>query len=194
MPLWLESSEKYFKSKIEWENAKKELKDYEELNKTNLEIQFLKDDIQKNKNKKVELEKVNQIYQSYKVIMNEIESKENELKKNKSKLSEAEKTLGGINHDYRLLLKQIELEEQNKKRLEDLLQTAPTIYESIKICEIELIKGKEAFASSQKLLDCYQGDIKLFNEDKKRVSLTIESIRNNIFIDIESNEKYQSLV
>ena len=194
LPLWLESSEKYFKSKIEWENAKKELKDYEELNKTNLEIQFLKDDIQKNKNKKVELEKVNQIYPSYKVIMNEIESKENELKKNKSKLSEAEKTLGGINHEYRLLLKQIELEEQNKKRLEDLLQTAPTIYESIKICEIELIKGKEAFASSQKLLDCYQGDIKLFNEDKKRVSLTIESIRNNIFIDIESNEKYQSLV
>mgnify|MGYP003489530662 FL=1 len=37
LPLWLESSEKYFKSKIEWENAKKELKDYEELNKTNLE-------------------------------------------------------------------------------------------------------------------------------------------------------------
>lgn len=194
LPLWLESSEKYFKSKTEWENSKKELKDYEELNKTNSEIQFLKNDIYKHKNTKIELEKLNQIYPSYKVIMDEIESKKNELKKNKLKVSEAEKTLGEINHDYRILLKQIELEEQNKKRLEDLLQTVPSIYESIKICEMQLKKGKEALSSSQKLLDGYQGDIKLFNEEKKRVSLTIESIRNNIFIDIESDEKYQSNV
>lgn len=194
LPLWLEGSEKYFKSKTEWENAKIELKDYEELNKTNAEIQFLKNDIQKHKNKKVELEKLSQIYPNHKVVMSEIESKENELKKNQSKVSEAEKTLSELNRDYSLLLKQIELEEQNKKRLEYLLQTAPATYESIKICEMQLKKGKEALASSQKSLDGYQGDIKLFSDEKTRISLTIESIRNNIFIDIESDEKYKSNV
>ena len=194
LPLWLEGREKYFKSKTEWEKAKTELKDYEELNKSHSEIQFLKNDIQKHKNKKVELEKLNQIYPSYKEIMNEIESKENELKTNKQKVSEAEKNLGEIHREYSLLVKQIEFEEQNKKRLEDLLQTVPAIYESIKVCEFELIKGKEVLTSSQKLLDSYQGDIKLFSDEKKRISLTIESIRNNIFIDIESNEKYKTLV
>lgn len=194
LTLWLEGSEKYFKSKTEWENAKIELKDYEELNKINSEIQFLKKDIQKHKNKKVELEKLNQIYPSYKVIMNEIESKENELKTNKQKVGDGEKYLSEINHDYSLLVKQIEFEEQNKKRLEDLLQTAPTIYEIIKIGEIQLKNEKDAFASSQKLFNSYQGDIKLFNEEKKRVLFRIESINNNIFIDIESDEKYQSYV
>jgi exonuclease SbcC len=192
LPIWFENSEKYFRNKIEWENAKQELKDYEELNKINLQIEFLKDDVQKNKNKKIELEKLNQIYPNYKVINNEIESKENEFKKNKQKVSEAQRTSSEINHAYNLLLKEIELEEYSKKRLKDLLQTAPTIYESIRMCEVELQKRKEVLLSSKKLFSSYQWDVKLFNEEKMKLSLTIESIKNNIFIDIESDEKYKS--
>lgn len=191
LPLWLEDSEKYFKNKTKSENEKKELKDYEELHKTEEKIQFLNVEIEKNKNKKVELEQLKNIFPIYKIINNDLEVKQNELKNVKFKLDYGEKNLNQITLKNSTLSKQIELTEQNKNQLINLLQTVPKIYEDIKNSELEIKKEREKLEFQQKLFDRYQTDIKSFNEETDRLSLTIESIKNDIFIDIDSEEKYK---
>lgn len=192
LPLWLNDSEKYFNHKAELEKAKLELKDYEELYKTRAEIQFLKENIQKTHTQKVEHERLIHLYPTYKIIIDTIETKENELKKTKLKHDEEEKSLTQIYNDYTELSKQIELAEQNKKQCIDLLASAPKIYENIKEHENKFNANKVSLESQKKLLDGYQAEIKLLNENKKKFELTIESIKTNIFMDIDSDEKYQS--
>lgn len=194
LPLWLEDSEKYFGHKSEWEKANLELKDYEELHKTYLDIQFLKEAIQKNKNEKIELEKLKLIYPTYKTIIDAIEVKENELKIIKPNIDIAEKNLTDIKHEYSELSKQIELAEHNKKKLTDLLDNSPKIYQEIKEIENKLQEKKAGLESQQKIFVEYQTKIKSLNEDQKKFDLTIESIKNNIFIDINSEEKYLSVI
>lgn len=194
LPSWIEGSEKYFKYKQEWEKAKSELKDYDELKKTTLEIQFQNSEIQKSNNKKIELEQLRQIYPSYKTIIDTIKVKENELQKIKPNIDEAEKSLSQVNYDNSKLSKQIELTEENKKQLADLLQTAPKIYENIKERENKVNENKVSLEAQEKLFEKYQTEIKLLNGHQRKLELTIESIKNNIFMDIDSDEKYKSHV
>lgn len=194
LPSLLADSEKYFKHKAEWEKSKLELKDYEELYKTHAEIQFLKDNIQKILTQKIDYERLKQNYPVYKTILSKIEVKENELKKIKLKQDEEEKTLIQKNNNYTELSKQVELAEQNKKQLANLLQTAPKIYENIKEYENKINENKVNLESQEKLFNGYQAEIKLLNENKKKFEFSIESIRNNIFMDIYSDEKYKSSV
>lgn len=194
LPSWIENSEKYFGHKIEWEKAKSELNDYTELHKTHLDIQFLKEAIQNNKNKKIELENLKLIYPNYKTIIDAIEFKENEYEKIKSNIDQAEKNLTDISHEYSELSKQIELADHNKKQLTDLLEISPKIYQEIKGIKNKLQEKKAGLESQQKIFVEYQTKIKLLNEDQKKFELTIESIKNNIFIDIHSEEKYLSVI
>ena len=194
LPFWLENSERYFGYKVEWEKANLELKDYEELYKSNSEIHFLKHEVETKKKEKTNYEHLKQTYPIYKTIIDLIEGKEDELKIIKLKKNEDEKSLIQVNNDNNKLSKQIELTEQNRKQLTDLLQTAPKIYENIKERENKIIENKISLESQQKLYDGYQTKIKSLNEDKKKFELTIESIKNNIFIDIDSDEKYKSYV
>lgn len=194
LPSFIENSEKYFGHKAEWEKSNLKLKDYDELNKTYLEIQFLKEEIQKNKNKKNELEKLKLIYPTYKTIIDAIEVKKIELKNIKPKIDNAEKNLTDINHEYSELSKRIELAEHNKKQLTDLLDNSPKIYQEIKKIENKLQEKKAGLESQQKIFVGYQTKIKSLNEDQKKFELTIESIKNNIFIDINSEEKYLSII
>lgn len=194
LPLWLEDSEKYFKHRVEWEKSKLALKDYEELQKTHSEIKFLEEEIQKNKNKKIELEKLKLIYPTYKTIINDIEVKENILKKIKLKKDEDKKSFSQVNNENSELSKQIELTDQNKRQLTALLQSAPKIYENIKEHESKLNENKVSFELQEKLFEEYQSEIEVLNKDEKKFELTIESIKNNIFMDIDSDEKYKSHV
>ncbi|MCG3692500.1 hypothetical protein L5F51_04825 [Aliarcobacter butzleri] len=192
LSLFLGDSEKYFKHKAEWEKAKVELKDYEELYKTCAEIQFLKENIQKTQTQKINYERLQQTYPRYKIILSEIEVKDNELRKTKLKQNHDEESLNQINNDYTELSKQIELAEENKKQCTDLLDGAPKVYENIKELKNKLGENKVSLESQKKLFEGYQTEIKLLNENKKKFELTIESIKNNIFLDIDSDEKYQS--
>lgn len=194
LPSWVENSEKYFEYKAKWEKANLELKDYEELHKASSEIRFLNENIQKTKNKKSELGYLRQIFPSYKSILSDIGVKENELKKIKAKIEEYEKSFSQISHELSELSKKIELTEYNKKQLVDLLENSPKTYQEIKEIEYKLKDGKTRLESQQKLFDDYQAEIKLLNDAKGKFELTIESIKNNIFIDVDSDEKYQLLV
>lgn len=192
LPLWLELSEKYFKHKTEWEEANLELKDYEELNETSVEIRSLKENIQKNQTQKINYERLKYIYPIYKTINDTIVSKENELKKTKLKQEEEIKSLSKINNDYNELSKQIELTEKNKKQCIDLLNDSSSIYEIIKELGNKLLEKETELESKQKSYNESHIKIKFLNEDQRKIKLTIESIKNNIFIDIDSDEKYQA--
>lgn len=194
LPSWIENSEKYFEHKAKWEKANLELKDYEELHKASLRIQFLNENIQKTKNKKSKLGRLRQIFPNYKAILSDIGVKENELKKIKPKIEEYEKNFIQINYELSESSKQIELAEHNKKQLVDLLEVSPKIYQKIEEIKNKIKESMATLESQQKLFGDYHVEIKLLNDAKGKFELTIESIKNNIFIDVESDEKYQLLV
>ena len=194
LPLWIEDSEKYFNHKIELEKLEVEFKNHEALKKTSFEIKFQEEEIKNSKNKKVELEKLQLFYPTYQTIVKDIEVKENEVIKIKIKTNEDEKNLSQVNDQNSELSKQIELSEQNKKQVKDLLEEVSKIYENIQETSNKIQKNKDILKSQQELYNGYQTDIKSLNEDDKKCKFTIKSIKNNIFIDIYLNPKYKSYV
>lgn len=173
LPNWLKDSEQYFKTKIEWEATKNKVKDFVELKDITININITNEKINKSSAQKEEFLRLAKLFPTYKTLIKEINEIENSvLEKNAVKINN-EKDLNQILLQYNELSKQIELLEKDKKEIDELLINIPKIYEDIKGIE-EFNEKNESF-------------------EKRKVSVIQkkEAIKNNIFIDISSQEKYK---
>lgn len=191
---WLENSSNYFTTKDGFCQTESKLKDYEDLFRSQTRIKFLTKEIQSNHLLKNKYEQLNTIYPIYKNIAEEVTAKEKELIEKIIEKDKDEKDHIQTTDEYSETLKQIELIESQKKQLTDLLQSAPEVYREILERVNKLQGSKSNLDVQKKVIEQYQANIKLLNNNKDKFKLIIESIENNIFRDIDSSIEYDLIV
>jgi len=170
---WEGRAIKYFHHKQSYELLQNKLNDYKKLQQAIKSIEFLNQELEKNKNEKARLENLQKIYPQYQKLSDSIDLKNKEFVEKSNSKKELEELLAVDEGKLNQVNEQINLVEQNKKIIEKFIESVPNVYKKI-----------------DDLKNIIQ-DLKKLKEAKTQINSQKNNIQNNIFIDIRENEKFK---
>jgi len=187
---WVKNSSEYFNNKKKLEESKKRLADYEELKICDDGIEFIDKEQVCKKALKLKLEILHKNYINYKTISDEIDSNEKILEDEEQKLIKLEIKNNELTKDFKNLKEKVETTERKKNKVDKLVEEIPKYYSEIKRLSLDIEEAQKVLNENSKNKD----NINALEIQKSKIMTTRDNIKNNIFLDIESDKKYKNKV
>ena len=194
LPSVLKDSEKYFNEQNELKIVQDKLDDYIQLNKIYIEIILLKNKLVKNRKEITYLEELKKDYPTYKSSIEILKNNEVKIKKYKEEKLLQEQQLNETSIKINGIKTDITLKENRKNEIYNSITLAPSIYENIKIIHKNIDDLKQKIESDKKIFLSYENEIQSLKNKHKKLQDIKKAIQNNIFIDIDSDDKYKTTV